>query len=746
MNKLKKVYCQDSILQFLVSYILILVLPLIILSYGFSNAFQIVKEDIEGSYITMLQHSVSIIDNETGKLENLALQTSQNQSIKEFSKVKRGDTGYIMTALKAINNFYNLMSYQSIDLLGEPYIYFRGMDLVMYDSTYYQPRIFEKYLMSWGIPKEDWANLITRSHESRLSGYQNMGGNLAYVMPSSEQLSGNNNEVLVFQFNQHTLTSLLNFSNTYGGNQYSIWIYGRNDKLLWSNEGLEDSPEVRISDFKDEGYYEKEGIGFVYSISQNSGWKYILAVPEKQALSRLSVLKNLVYLLSGIAMSAGVGISLYLSVKKGKPINEVIQVITSSGKNSYDYRRLGEAVTVMLNDHQELLDEIENNKPLMQKAFFHDLLKAEFNNYDQLKLSAKKAGIKMEGTAYLTASFELFAGNDFYDIDEQTLDEVHIISQLMENHLSEAYPESVWFYKKNYRVTTAIFALEQSEEVVKKVILEAKEWLLSEYSMETNWGIGNVCEDIMFLWKASEESRVALNHCSNQMPLVEYSSELDNILEFYFPDIAREILVECVRAGHMEKTEEILRILEKENCVNRNLNRSQFMRLNRKVSDLLPQILRQDSSGKEMLIWLNELVINKDSTHEEYFKRLKQICQRACHETTEKKNRQRGKMIQEIMEYMKEHYMDSGLGLAQAGTVFRVSEGYLSSSFKEYAGINFADYLERIRIEKACELLKDEKNTVNTISEQVGYNSVHSFRRAFKRVKGFSPKEARNIN
>lgn len=746
MNKLKKVYCQDSILQFLVSYILVLVLPLIILSYGFSSAFHIVKEDIEGSYITMLQHSVNIIDNETEKLENLALQTSQNQSIKEFSKVKRGDTGYIMTALKAIDNFYNLMSYQSIELLGEPYIYFRGMNLVMYDSTYYQPRIFEKYLKSWGIPKGDWTNLITRDPERRLSGYQKMGGSLAYVMPSSEQLRGNNEEVLIFQFNQDTLTRLLDFSNTYEGNEYSIWIYDRNDELLWSNEGMEDSPEVRISDFKEEGYYEKEGIGFIYSISGNSGWKYILAVPEKQALSRLSVLKNLVYLLSGVAMSAGVGISLYLSVRKGKPINEVIQVIASSGRNSYDYRRLGEAVTVMLNDHQELLDEIEKNKPLMQKAFFHDLLKAEFNNHDQLKLSAKKAGIKMEGTAYLAASFELFAGNDFYDVDEQTLDEVHIISQLMENHVSGEYPESVWFYKKNYRVTTAIFALEQSEEVVKKVILDAKEWLRSEYSIETNWGIGNVCKDLMFLWKSSEESRVALNHCSNQMPLVEYSSELDNILEFYFPDIAQEILVECVRSGHMEKAEEILGILKKENCVNRNLNRSQFMKLNRKVSDLLPQILKKDSSGKEMLIWLNELVINQESTHEEYFNRLKQICQRACHETAEKKNRQRGKMIEEIMEFMKEHYMDSGLGLAQAGTVFRVSEGYLSSSFKEHAGINFTDYLERIRIEKACELLKDEKNTVDTISEQVGYNSVHSFRRAFKRVKGFSPKEARNID
>lgn len=101
-------------------------------------------------------------------------------------------------------------------------------------------------------------------------------------------------------------------------------------------------------------------------------------------------------------------------------------------------------------------------------------------------------------------------------------------------------------------------------------------------------------------------------------------------------------------------------------------------------------------------------------------------------------------MIDEIKAYLESHYMDSSMGLAQAGTVFRVSEGYLSSVFKEQAGINFADYLEKIRMKKAMELLKDENNTVNEVAEAVGYNSVQSFRRAFKRATGISPKEARN--
>lgn len=742
MKKLKEIYLKNSIIRFLVSYILVLVIPLCILSYGFASAFQIVRDDIENSYVTMLEHSISLIDNETNKLESLALQITQTSQIKEFGKVEKGESGYIMAARDAIVKCYDLLNYHSVDVLDESYIYYRGMDLVMYDSTYYRPVIFRKYLKLWNITEVEWTE-VALEPQKRVPEYIEQGGNLQYIMPFSENLTGDSQGILVFRLKDKVLKKLLNFSNNQEDNEYLIRIYDGNNQLLWSAGEMEKGAEVALGDLKTEGYQEKMGVGVVYNISSQSGWQYVLAVPQKQALYRLSVLKTSVFLLAGAAVVAGIVISLYLSVKQGKPINEVIQLISSSGKAPYNFTQLGEAVTNILNNHQELLEEIEQDRPLMQKAFFHDLIKAEFTNDSELKLAAKKAGILMEGTAYISVSFELFAGNDFYDVDEQTLDEVHIISQLLENYLVDSYSGTLWFYKKNYRVVMAIFAVELSEEPVKQVILQAREWLLTEHQVETNWGISDVCEDLLLLWKSSEESRTALHHCTSQSPVVEYKAELDNILEYYFPEIAQEKLIDCVCSGHMEEASDILDILERENCVNRNLSRPQFIKFNRKVTDIIPEILKQDSLSKELHLWLNETVIDPEKSHEEYFKRFRQLCQRACIENTETKKKQRGKMINEIREYIKSNYMDSGLGLAQVGTVFRVSEGYLSTVFKEQAGINFTDYLEGIRIKKACELLKDDKNTVSEISQRVGYNSVQSFRRAFKRVKGISPKETR---
>ena len=128
---------------------------------------------------------------------------------------------------------------------------------------------------------------------------------------------------------------------------------------------------------------------------------------------------------------------------------------------------------------------------------------------------------------------------------------------------------------------------------------------------------------------------------------------------------------------------------------------------------------------------------------QEYFRRLRQLCRKICNDNVEKKQEQRGQLVEEIKEYIRAHYCESDMGLSRVGGEFRVSESYLSTVFKEQSGGNFADYLETLRIEKACELLQDKELTVNDVAETVGYNSVQSFRRAFKRVKGVSPKELR---
>ncbi len=181
--------------------------------------------------------------------------------------------------------------------------------------------------------------------------------------------------------------------------------------------------------------------------------------------------------------------------------------------------------------------------------------------------------------------------------------------------------------------------------------------------------------------------------------------------------------------------------MENENFTNRTLNRNQFIRLNRYITDIFTSLTLPDIT--ERILWLNEEAIGYHESHKEYFYRLRSICSDICKQIQQNKSLQHGKLIERIQQYIQENYMDSGLGLSRISSEFHISEGYVSSIFKEQSNVNFGDYVENIRINKACQLLKENEHTISEISEFVGYNSVQSFRRAFKRVMGISPKEYR---
>ncbi|MBT9777515.1 helix-turn-helix domain-containing protein [Clostridium sp. MCC353] len=739
---MKTSYKKNFIIQFLISYILILTIPLLILSYGFQRAFEIVEKDIENSHISVLQNSVNIIESQLEEIQSLALQMSQNARIQEFAQFQKEDKQYVMPALKVIDEYYNMMHYQSIDLLGDHYLYFQGKDLILYQSTLYRPEIFEKYLNAWGSSLDGWKSK-TVDPVRRIPGFQKSHDTIEYVMPFSQSLTGENQGVLVFRLKSAELKKILDFSRIYNADNYSIIICDRNNDLIWSfGDAIqyEDLNETAING----GYLKHNGTSIIQISSPKSGWNYSLAVPEKQALIKLSELKNFEFLLAGITLAVGILISLYLAFRKGKPINETIKIMSAFGKGPEKYSALGEVVTGILKDHQDLMEEAEQDKESVKKAFFHDLIKAEFASEQQILAKAQREGLLAEGTAYLVISFGIFQNDDFSQTDEQTLNEVRIISHLIQKQLVSRYGDKIWFYKWDYRDMVAILATLKTAEEERAEIGRIRENILREYRVETNWGISSVCDHLFYLWKAAEESRTALKHTDGENCILEYSIDLENKNQLYFPDIISDRLLTCIKTGNLVEIDEIIRFLEKENFEKRRWNRPVLIKFNRKVLELMSEFSGENDNANDWVLWLNEAVITSEGNVAEYFNRLRKICHQTGAGMAEKKNRQRKNMIDNIILYLHENYMDSGMGLAKIGAVFRISEGYLSSVFKEQTGTNFADYLEKIRIDQACELLKNEKMTINEIAQKVGYNSVQSFRRAFKRVKNMSPKEARN--
>lgn len=104
----------------------------------------------------------------------------------------------------------------------------------------------------------------------------------------------------------------------------------------------------------------------------------------------------------------------------------------------------------------------------------------------------------------------------------------------------------------------------------------------------------------------------------------------------------------------------------------------------------------------------------------------------------------RSPIVQNVLSYIHAHY-DQGLSLKTLGQQFHVNAIYLGQLFQKELGVVFSEYLNRIRLEKAKELLKTTHYRAGEIGKRVGYSDTTYFYKQFKKTVGTTPSEWRKI-
>lgn len=99
---------------------------------------------------------------------------------------------------------------------------------------------------------------------------------------------------------------------------------------------------------------------------------------------------------------------------------------------------------------------------------------------------------------------------------------------------------------------------------------------------------------------------------------------------------------------------------------------------------------------------------------------------------------QNDERIEKILEYISRNYQDD-LKLETLSEKFNFNYHYLSSYFSQQMQEGFSEYLNRVRIAKACRLLKDTDLSIAQISGEVGYSEHSYFSRVFKKITGKTP-------
>ncbi|MDH2431322.1 AraC family transcriptional regulator [Pokkaliibacter sp. MBI-7] len=98
--------------------------------------------------------------------------------------------------------------------------------------------------------------------------------------------------------------------------------------------------------------------------------------------------------------------------------------------------------------------------------------------------------------------------------------------------------------------------------------------------------------------------------------------------------------------------------------------------------------------------------------------------------------------INQVVEYINQH-CDRSISLLEVAELVGMSESNFSRFFRKATGNRFIEFLNRVRISRACIMLSETNEQITQICYQAGFNNIANFNRRFQELKGVTPREYR---
>ncbi|MDF2925363.1 MAG: hypothetical protein K0R57_4277 [Paenibacillaceae bacterium] len=146
-------------------------------------------------------------------------------------------------------------------------------------------------------------------------------------------------------------------------------------------------------------------------------------------------------------------------------------------------------------------------------------------------------------------------------------------------------------------------------------------------------------------------------------------------------------------------------------------------------------VLSKEWEAKESESWEN---VMRQETMLDLHNYVRAYLSDVCTSVHDKRSGRAGGVIERIRHLIEQRYSENLTVVDIAEGVY-LSPTYVSLLYKQETGETLFEYLTKVRIERAKELLKDPRNKFYEICHAVGYNDASHFSKLFKKMTGYTP-------
>lgn len=513
----------------------------------------------------------------------------------------------------------------------------------------------------------------------------------------------------------------------------------------------------------------EERVAISYTTSNISDWKYVSIIPEYIFLDKVEYISKLIVISIILCLLIGGFVAYMLSKKNYHPLNELIQAFINrvgvqTGKyHSNEYIFLKEAISKILEDQEEINERLKQQNDILRSNFILKMLRGRLGKNYSIDDSLAAFDIHFCSDIFAVILFyiEDFIGL-FYDSDNEDLEErLNLVQFIINNVIQELMHQTAHVYMVEMDESIAClvnFNKEQEvdyKEQIIDIVKQAQRFVQEEFRIYFTASISNIHYTIVGISNAYREALDAMEYkmvvgASSIIHYDDINSSISGSDYYYYSTEMEQQFINTIKAGDFDSAKNILdMIFEKsfsEYTISINAAKCIVFNLINTIMKAVYEISSActDSSFIDALNPVERLL--QCDTIIELKKHITDILQNVCNYINENEKNNSNELSHKIIEYVMENYHNTNLNVAMIAEVLEMNPNYISRVFKNQTGEALSHYINKVRIDKSKELLKEDNLNISYIANKVGFYNSNTFIRAFKRLTGITPGKYREIN
>ncbi len=461
---------------------------------------------------------------------------------------------------------------------------------------------------------------------------------------------------------------------------------------------------------------------------------YYSIIREAQLLRNLIVYSLIIILLLSFVLAYIISMYLYkplalLASKAEKHLD------LNTGKVTNAYEFIDDAMIKLFNKNSELMSRYQMALPYFKKHSIDEILSGKVSDTSKMTNILNLLGIHFCYSKYINIIID-FENREFKDE----------LKDLIDSHISR-YNDSIAYIISpinKFRISL-ILNTDIAEEGIHLIFKELKSALNSK-NIELTIAIGEFYESInnayLFHRKALVQMENKFFTGKNQILL---STDNYNVSrEFVYDKKLQEELISCFVSQDNEGATHALRtLIGKIVDNNGSIEYIKYVYF-QVIFNVILSLEHIGITSVKIDISRTEIFdsILKFDTFEDLQRFSEDTITKCILLIDEYRQMQDEVIIEKTVEYLKSNYSED-ISLDEVSRNVFLSPRYLNNMFKASTGCTIYEYITKLRMETAQHLLLKSDSKIQDIAMEVGYNSIQSFLRLFKKYYCMTPIEYR---